>query len=46
MEGAFLEKNNQKFGYRRFNYLYLEDTLTENDRITATANAIKQFFME
>lgn len=46
MEGAFLEKNNQKFGYRRFNYLYLEDTLPENDRITATANAIKQFFME
>jgi len=46
MEGAFLEKNNQKFGYRRFDYLYLEDTLPENKRITATAAAIKQFFME
>lgn len=46
MEGAFLEKNNQKFGYRRFNYLYLEDTLSENERIDVTATAIKDFFKE
>lgn len=46
MEGTFLEKNNQKFGYRRFDYLYLEDTLSDDERITAAATAIKQFFME
>lgn len=42
----FLQINNNKFGYRRFEYLYLEDSLTEKDRIVQTANAVERFFTE
>ena len=46
MESAFVKQNNDKFGYNRFEYLYLEDTLEENDRIVLTVEAIKKFFTE
>ncbi len=46
METAFTEKNNEKFGYDRFEYLYLEDNLSENDRIMTTAKTIEKFFKE
>jgi hypothetical protein len=38
--------NNESFGYERFAYLYLEDSLSEADRITRTHEAIMSFFME
>ena len=44
METAFVQKNNEKFGYSRFDYLYLEDTLSDKDRIVATITAITNFF--
>ena len=46
MESAFVRQNNDKFGYNRFDYLYLEDTLEEKDRIVLTLETIKKFFTE
>lgn len=46
VESDFLKANNQKFGYNRFEYLYLEDTLNDNERITKTNEIITQFFTE
>lgn len=46
METEFAKKNNEAFGYQRFDYLYLEDTLSENDRILMTHNKICEFFKE
>ena len=44
VEGQFLKQNEEKFGYRRFDYLYLEDSLSDSERINKTNNIIKQFF--
>lgn len=44
VETEFLKANNTKFGYKRFDYLYLEDSLTNNDRINKTNDLIIQFF--
>ena len=46
METEFAKKNNKAFGYNRFDYLYLEDTLSESDRILMTHNKICEFFKE
>ena len=46
METAFIQKNNEAFGYRRFEYLYLEDSLSEKERIGKTSKAISEFFQE
>ena len=46
METAFLEKNNTKFGYQRFDFLYIEDTLTQEQREQKTLQAINYFFNE
>lgn len=46
MENEFAKKNNEAFGYNRFDYLYLEDTLSESDRIFTTHNKICEFFKE
>lgn len=45
-EGEFLRQNNQKFGYERFEYLYLEDSLPEHERLTMTQRKICAFFEE
>lgn len=44
MENEFLRKNNEKFGYERFDFLYLEDTLTKDQREQKTLDAINNFF--
>ena len=44
METEFTKQNNQKFGYNRFEYLYLEDTLSESDRIKLTHKKLITFF--
>ena len=46
METDFAKKNNEAFGYERFDYLYLEDSLPDNDRIIFTHKRIKEFFEE
>lgn len=46
METEFAKKNNEAFGYERFDYLYLEDSLPDNDRIILTHKRIKEFFEE
>ena len=46
METEFAKKNNETFGYQRFDYLYLEDTLSEKDRIIKTHSKILYFFKE
>ena len=44
VEGQFLKQNEEKFGYRRFDYLYLEDSLSDSERINKTNDIINQFF--
>lgn len=44
METEFIKKNNEKFGYRRFEFLYLEDTLTAEQRRIKTSQLINNFF--
>ena len=40
MQTEFSKQNNKSFGYERFDYLYLEDTLPEKDRLTLTYDKI------
>ena len=44
MEMEFSRYNNQAFGYERFEYLYLEDTLADAERIRQTHEKICGFF--
>lgn len=44
MEHEFIHKNNERFGYKRFRFLYLEDTFTKEEREKQTIKAIKEFF--
>lgn len=46
METEFSKQNNSAYGYERFDYLYLEDTLSEKDRLTITHQKISEFFKE
>lgn len=46
IETEFIRRNNERFGYRRFDFLYLEDTLTQEEQEKRTCQAIKQFFNE
>ena len=40
------KQNNAAYGYERFDYLYLEDTMPEKDRLTQTHQKICEFFKE
>jgi len=44
METEFLRGNNAAFGYERFEYLFLEDTLSDAERINAVHQKIVSFF--
>lgn len=44
MEQEFLRLNNDKFGYQRFDFLYIEDTQTPDEQTVKTINKIRQFF--
>lgn len=46
MEYMFVKQNNDRFGYKRFDYIYLEDSLSESQRIEKTVSAITTFFKE
>jgi len=44
MEQEFILKNNERFGYARFDYLYLEDTQSMDSMLVKTYSAITSFF--
>ena len=46
VESEFLRQNNAAFGYARFEYLYLEDTMPDKERIVRTHEKICEFFEE
>lgn len=46
MEQEFVRQNNARFCYDRFDYLYLEDSLPEAERIRMTHEKICVFFKE
>ena len=46
VDTVFTSINNEKYGYQRFDYLYLEDSLSDNERIMRTIVEIKKFFQE
>jgi hypothetical protein len=43
-ETEFVRRNNDAFGYERFDYLYLEDSLSEHERLKQTYDKICNFF--
>lgn len=46
MEKEFGKQNNNAFGYERFGYLYLEDTMSDKERISLAHSRICEFFKE
>jgi len=44
MSSEFIKQNNQYYGYKRFDFLYLEDTLSDDARAIKTHNKILEFF--
>ncbi len=46
IEKEFIPYNNKKIGYKKFDYLYIEDTFTENEIISLLNNKIYEFFKE
>lgn len=46
VENEFIKFNNKKYGYSKFDYLYIEDTLKDNDIIEKLNEKIKIFFKE
>ena len=40
----FVELNNNRFGYQRFNFLYIDDTMPPDKQDMVTISAIKNFF--
>ena len=41
---TFVQRNNERFGYDRFDFLYLEDTISKEERERQTLQAINNFF--
>ena len=46
IERDFIPFNNKKFGYKKFDYLYIEDSLNEEQIISLVKNKICDFFEE
>ena len=44
MEKEFSKQNNKAFGYERFDYLYLEDSLSKEDRMQQVYDKLIDFF--
>lgn len=44
LEEEFVKLNNERFGYNRFSFLYIEDTMTPAEQDIKTITAINQFF--
>ncbi len=46
VETDFLEQNKKKFGYEKFDFLYLEDSSSQADNIIKLNNKINEFFKD
>ena len=46
IEKEFIKFNNKKFGYNKFDYLYIEDTLTENEILSKLNKKLQEFLKE
>ena len=46
IEKDFIPFNNKKMGYKKFDYLYLEDSLNENEIMSLINDKILEFFKE
>ena len=46
VENDFIPFNNKKIGYTKFDYLYIEDSLSENEIISSLNDKIYSFFKE
>lgn len=46
VEKYFTAENNEQYGYKRFDYLYLEDSMDDAERLQRMAAAIESFFEE
>lgn len=46
VENTFIKDNNEKFWYQKFDYLYIEDSLSEDDRINKINTAINNLFTD
>ena len=44
MSEEFVRLNNDKFGYQRFDFLYVEDTLSSEQQTQSTLSKINTFF--
>ena len=44
MEQYFLSENENQYGYRKFDYLYIEDTMAESEQHSKILKAINNFF--
>lgn len=44
MERDFIQQDDERFGYHRFDYLYLKDSMTEGERFSMVDTAISSFF--
>lgn len=46
IEKEFIKFNNKKFGYNKFDYLYIEDALTENEILSKLNKKLQEFLKE
>ena len=46
MENNFIPQNNKEFGYKRFDFLYLQDDIKESELTTIISDKIDKFFKE
>ena len=46
MEDYFVPKNNAEFGYKKFDYLYLQDDRGIDNLVDKAIDRIKEFFKE
>lgn len=46
IEKEFIKFNNKKYGYNKFDYLYIEDTLTEDEIINKLDDKLYEFLKE
>lgn len=44
MNNDFVPLNNKKYGYERFDFLYIEDTLRKTERVSRITDALNKFF--
>ncbi len=45
IDESFIKLNNETIGYPRFEFLYIEDTLTKEERLQKTINKINSFLL-